>query len=275
MSEAHAHHEAPAANAIVPAQMTRAAPNRAMSLVAMPNATIGTISGPGAIARPELSADHPHTLCIQRTMDRSIAPNATANSAVAIEAPAKERMRNKAGSTMGLCDREQWTTKPQSSAAAAASTTNIEDDVHPQSFPFTSANVSAATPAMIRTAPKGSGRCTSWPGMSGSLSQPITRAINPIGTLTRKIHRQLTATNNPPITGPRAAATPPTAVHARTAPLRRSGGYDARIRPSDVGVRSAAPAAWTIRAAIRRGTLSTTAQTADATVKIAMPRRNP
>ena len=67
----------------------------------------------------------------------------------------------------------------------------------------------------------------------------------------------------------------PTAVHARTAPLRRSGGYDARIRPSDVGVMSAAPAAWTIRAAIRSGTLSTTAQTADATVKIAMPRRNP
>ena len=51
----------------------------------------------------------------------------------------------------------------------------------------------------------------------------------PIGTLTRKIQRQLSSTRRPPIGGPSAAATPPTADQmpiARVALLGREGGED-------------------------------------------------
>ena len=51
-------------------------------------------------------------------------------------------------------------------------------------------------------------------------------ASRPIGTLTRKIQRQLAVTSTPPTTGPSAAARPPIAVQVRTAPPRRSGGND-------------------------------------------------
>ncbi len=79
--------------------------------------------------------------------------------------------------------------------------------------------------------------------------QPTAIAARPIGTLTKKTQRQLAATSRPPTTGPSAAASPPTAVQPRTAPWRRSGEVVASTRPSEVGVSSAAPAAWTIRKA--------------------------
>ena len=77
------------------------------------------------------------------------------------------------------------------------------------------------------------------------------------------------------MTGPNAAATPPVAVQARTAPLRRSGGYAASTRLSDVGVSSAAPAACTRRKATSIATLSAAPHAADATVKTATPSRKP
>jgi hypothetical protein len=99
------------------------------------------------------------------------------------------------------------------------------------------------------------------------------RAVIPTGTLTRKTHRQLAATSRPPTTGPTAADMPPTAVHARTAPCLRSGGYEARTNPSEVGVSKAAPAAWTRRKPMSIPTLVEAAQAADAAVKMATPRR--
>ena len=135
--------------------------------------------------------------------------------------------------------------------------------------------MSAATPPVTRTAPRASGRGTGWPGTSGSRRQPTTRAAIPIGTLTRNTQRQLAATSRPPITGPKAAATPPVAVQARTAPLRRCGGYEASTRLSDVGVSSAAPAACTSRKAISMATLLAAPQAAEAAVKMATPSRKP
>jgi len=55
----------PAAKKRMPAVITGAAPKRAMSLPASNSEVIGTRSGPGAIARPVLSADHPHAVCSQ------------------------------------------------------------------------------------------------------------------------------------------------------------------------------------------------------------------
>ena len=78
----------------------------------------------------------------------------------------------------------------------------------------------------------------------------MTTAASPIGTLTKKIQRQLSATSGPPTTGPSAAAAPPTAVQVRTAPARFSGAVVASTMPSDAGVSSAAPVAWITRKAI-------------------------
>jgi hypothetical protein len=107
----------------------------------------------------------------------------------------------------------------------------------------------------------------------GSSRHPATSAARPNGRLTRNTQRQLAATSTPPTAGPKAAARPPTAVHARTALARRSGGKLARTSPSEVGVSSAAPAAWSTRKAISIGRLVAAAQAAEAATNTATPAR--
>jgi hypothetical protein len=92
--------------------------------------------------------------------------------------------------------------------------------------------------------------------------------------LTRKTQRQEISTNNPPMTGPAAAAVPPTAAHRPIASPRFSGGNSGSSRPSDDGVRIAAPAACATRAATRTSTDGAAAHAALATVKSARPPRN-
>ena len=75
----------------------------------------------------------------------------------------------------------------------------------------------------------------------------------PIGTLTTKIQRQLSCTRRPPIGGPSAAATPPTADQMPIASGRCSAGKAGRIRPSVVGSIIAPPAACRTRAPTRKG----------------------
>ena len=77
------------------------------------------------------------------------------------------------------------------------------------------------------------------------------------------------------MTGPSAAAIPPTAAHVRTAPWRRSGVVVASIRPSEVGVSSAAPAACTTRNATSIGRLVAAPHAADAATNTATPSRKP
>ena len=62
----------------------------------------GTMSGPGAIARPVCSADHPQTSCAQSTRDSSIAPKATENTSATADAPVNVRSRNRLRSMIGL-----------------------------------------------------------------------------------------------------------------------------------------------------------------------------
>ena len=103
---------------------------------------------------------------------------------------------------------------------------------------------------------------------------PKIRAIATTGTLTRNTQCQLAATRAPPRTGPSAAAAPPTEVHARIAPVRRSGGAAASSRLSEAGMSSAPPAAWTTRAPTRTQTSGAAAQAAEASAKMIMPVRN-
>ena len=100
-----------------------------------------------------------------------------------------------------------------------------------------------------------------------------TAITAPSGTLIRKIHRQLAVTSSPPIVGPSVAATAAPAVQRPTAAARRSGGNSPTTRPSDVGIMSAAPTAWTTRAATSHHGPGAAAQRADAATKTPRPVR--
>ena len=145
----------------------------------------------------------------------------------------------------------------------------------PRLCPSTRPRVSSATPAVTSTAPRASGLGTGWPGTYGSLRQPKNSAASPIGTFTRNTQCQLAATSTPPTTGPSAAASPPTAVQARTEWARRSGAAVASTRLRDVGVTSAAPAAWNTRKTINSPVLCAVAHRAEATTNTATPTRKP
>jgi len=155
----------------------------------------------------------------------------------------------------------------------AAQAAMMPGECQPQSFILTIAKTKDATPAVTTSAAPKWGCELLWPGTLGSCRQPTTRAISPIGRLTRKIQRQLTVTRTPPMSGPSAAATPPAAVHVRTAPLRPSGGKADSSSPSDVGVMSAAAAACTTRKTTSISVSVAAAHAADAAVKAPIPTR--
>jgi hypothetical protein len=81
----------------------------------------------------------------------------------------------------------------------------------------------------------------------GIVFQVTRTAAMPMGRLMRKIHRQLSAVSNPPITGPMEPAAAPLTAHTRTPRLTRSGGSVVRTRPRLAGMIIAAPAACTHR----------------------------
>ena len=77
------------------------------------------------------------------------------------------------------------------------------------------------------------------------------------------------------MTGPSAAARPPTAVQARTELWRRSGALVASTRLKEVGVSRAAPAACTIRNTTSMVRLLAAPHAADAAVNTITPSRKP
>ena len=268
-----AHTITPAAKTSSPAATTAAAPNRAINRPTSSNDVTGTIKGPGAMARPIFMAGQCHTDSSHNTSESKNPPNAVENGAIVNVARVKSPIRNSAGSMNGSADRRQCATNKASVTAATAKLSTTPWESHPQSFSLTIAKVSAAMPTVISAAAHMFGTLTSWPGTRGSLIQPTSSASRPIGTLTRKIHRQLAMISSPPTSGPKAAAKPPMAAQVRTAPPRRSAGNVARIRPRDVGVSSAAPAACSRRNPTRTSTLLANAHAAEAAVNRATPAR--
>src|SRR5258705_9193439 len=182
-------------------------------------------------------------------------------------------MRNRSGSIKGSDDRRQCATNHPKEMSEAAQAAMMPGECQPQSFTLTIAKTNEATPTVTSSAAPKSGREESWPGTLGSFRQPTTKAISPIGRLTRKIQRQFAVTRTPPTSGPTAAARPPTAVHVRTAPLRPSGGKADNSSPSDVVVMSTAAAACTTRKTISISVLVAAAHAADAAVKAPIPTR--
>src|SRR5580693_939197 len=79
-------------------------------------------------------------------------------------------------------------------------------------------------------------------------------AATPTGTLIQNTQRQFTWTRLPPITGPSAAPSAPSADQVPSAFGRPDAGIAASSSDSDAGTIAPAPAAWTTRAAISRPT---------------------
>src|ERR1700753_3737929 len=88
-------------------------------------------------------------------------------------------------------------------------------------------------------------------GNTGISQNASARPMMPIGTLTKKIHAQPSAsTSTPPANGPTSVATPAVAPHTLIAIPRRSGGKMRVITDSVCGVSTPAPIPWTTLAAI-------------------------
>jgi hypothetical protein len=89
-------------------------------------------------------------------------------------------------------------------------------------------------------------------------------AASAIGTLTQKIHSQLTpSTTAPPTSGPAATAMPVIAEKIPIAAPRFSGGNAAESSARPSGMIRAEPAPWTARAAISVPTSGASAAAAE------------
>src|SRR5450755_3905041 len=137
------------------------------------------------------------------------------------------------------------------------------------------ASVSDAIPAVNSTAPSVSGRAPASSRTSPSRREAAMNAATPIGTLTMNTHRQPACTSSPPMGGPAAAATPPTAAQIPTAAPRFSGGNSGSSRPSEVGSMNAAPAACATRAPTSTATDGAAAHAAEARLNRPSPSRKP
>src|ERR687891_774072 len=261
-----------AAKLTQPSNPSVPAPTRGASLPT-PIENSGTINGPGAKARPARRADQPHTVCVQRRIEsRSVAKLVEKSSSASVER-ANVRTRKRPCSTTGCGWRAERATKTVRRTMLPISEPRAEALLQPQSGASTRPSVSKATAAMSRSPPIRSGNGSSSGGGAGSRRLPKRNVATPMGRLIRKIQRQSTLSSRPPSTGPPAAERPPTADNKRTAPRRRSAGNAASRSPSEHGTMTAAPVAWTTRAAIRTPTPFAAAQSADPSVKTATPAR--
>src|SRR6201999_2340869 len=125
----------------------------------------------------------------------------------------------------------------------------------PQLGASTSAKATRPTAAASRSAPSRSGR----PDSDGSLLSGTVRtdritAATPTGTLIQKTRRQLTWTRPPPMTGPRAAPSAPSADQVPRAFGRAAAGTAASSSDSDAVTIIPAPTAWMTGAAISAAT---------------------
>src|ERR1700758_3847642 len=99
-------------------------------------------------------------------------------------------------------------------------------------------------------------------------------AASPTGTLIQNTQRQLTWTRLPPITGPSAAPSAPSADQVPRAFARPAAGTAASRSDNDAGTIAPAPAAWMTRAAISSPTPGASPHSTDPAVNPASPATN-
>src|SRR6516165_6816313 len=168
--------------------------------------------------------------------------------------------------------------KPQATDAASKPMKPAESQ--PQPGALTSAYATSPTDAASSRAPTTSGRPRD-PGsrLSGTTRTASTAATSPTGTLIQNTQRQLTWTRLPPITGPSAAPSAPSADQVPRAFARAAAGTAASSKDSDAGTIRPAPTAWTTRAAISAATPGASPHSSEPRVKVTRPasstRRRP
>ena len=232
--------------------------------------------GPGTIETPVVSADQCHTSCAHSTRDSSIAPNAIENRSATAEAPVNGRTRNRARSISGLWWRAVWAAnsveqgdgehehadRPRVSPSPAPALDQPErerpdprGDQH-RARARRAAGSGGPGPRAAGASPRPArpGRSAGSPG-TPTASSPQRAGRRRPGRARRRIRRRRSRS------GPRS--------------WRRSAGNVARISPSEVGVSSAAPAAWRTRKATSIGRLVAAAHAADAATNTATPSRKP
>ena len=130
-------------------------------------------------------------------------------------------MRRSAGSTIAAGWVVERSQNAPSRTAAVASRAIVCVAPQPQSLDLTIAKVSVPIAAVSSAAPPRSGRGVP-AGSRASLRVRTanTSSVMPIGTFTRNTSSHEACTRRPPIGGPAAAATPPTAAQIETAVRR-------------------------------------------------------
>ena len=162
---------------------------------------------------------------------------------------------------------------PQASEAASRPMKPAEPQ--PQPGASTSAYATSPTDAASSSAPSRSGRPRdAGSRLSGTTRRASTTAATPTGTLIQNTHRQFTWTRLPPITGPSAAPSAPSADQVPSAFARPRAGTAASSSDSDAGTIAPAPTAWTTRAAISRSTPGASAHSTDPALNPASPAAN-
>ena len=115
--------------------------------------------------------------------------------------------------------------KASSSTTAAISGPSTWNEPQPSAWLRISPNTRPASARLKLTKPGTSGRAAPGSRDSSTRRSVITSAAIPIGTLTKKIQRQLRPlVMAPPSTGPTATAIPVTAPNAANATPRSRGG---------------------------------------------------
>ena len=176
----------------------------------------------------------------------------------------KPRERNSESGSIGARARASQATKAPSSSTPAAIDATTSALPQPAALPRTRPHTMPSA-APVTSARPGMSRPASGPKLSFMRVSTSGTAISAIGTLIQKIHCQLMPwTTAPPISGPLATEMPVIALKMPIAAPRRSGGKAALSSARPSGIRRAAPAPWTARAAISHSAPGASAQAAEA-----------
>ena len=265
----------PAAPAAAPAITMGALPIRSASLPAW-GEMAKLRNGPGAMASPVCTTDHPHLSCTKLGSSTIIEKKAVQNRKELALPTVQDRSRNRRSGNSGSGWRRLRTAKAAISAAPAPNAARVAADPQPQAPPWSIPNRMAPIPSEASgTLTASTRRATMSPVLSTRMRRPTIMAAAATGMLTRNTDRHPNpAMSRPPRLGPRAAASPPMAPHTPMANWCRDRGKAARVRASPAGNSKAPPTDCTTRAAISIPMPAAAPDPTEPAMKAARPTRN-
>jgi len=168
-------------------------------------------------------------------------------------APVKVRRRKNSNGSIGWRQCRSRATKAPSETIATPTPARIGHEDQPAACASITDAVSASSATIASACPVQS-FCVSIPGAAATHRNVSQIPAKPMGRFTRKMPRHPpSSTKTPPNSGPAASPTVPAAVH-QPIPLARNPASSPQARLSSarlLGTRAAAPAPWSMRAAIK------------------------